>query len=214
MRPGPMNHEQRHKRLRELVKKVNKQRKLQAKKIDILCNDFVNAHRDFIRALDVIGSSADFYQSILGVNDLSRLLDIASDFVREQVSEANIVFFLRREKGYDIHVSASDQPIGLEQERLENLFNKELVHEICTANKICAIDDLLSMGLSGNPKLLNKLSAYTIPLGREGVSLGFALLYRDSENKLSPDNLRNISEVTAGLSSAVESCLIFSHSAD
>ncbi|GAH10763.1 unnamed protein product, partial [marine sediment metagenome] len=39
----------RYKRLRLLVSKVNKQRKKQAQKIDILCNDFIAAQKDFIK---------------------------------------------------------------------------------------------------------------------------------------------------------------------
>ena len=42
---------QRHKRVRLLVKKLNTKRKKQAQKIDILCNDFIAAQRDFIKNL-------------------------------------------------------------------------------------------------------------------------------------------------------------------
>jgi hypothetical protein len=38
---GIVGDKQRHRRLRLLIKKLNKERKKQAKKIDILCNDLI-----------------------------------------------------------------------------------------------------------------------------------------------------------------------------
>ena len=49
---------QRHQRLRLLLKKLNKDRKKQAKKTDILCNDLIGAQRGFIRKLRSISFSA------------------------------------------------------------------------------------------------------------------------------------------------------------
>ena len=43
--------ETRNKRVRSLVRKLNKVRKDQTKQIDILCNDMVSAHGDFVKQL-------------------------------------------------------------------------------------------------------------------------------------------------------------------
>lgn len=197
----------RHKRLRQLVGKLNKQRKIQTKKIDILCNDFVDAHRAFIRALGVISSTADFYQSIIGVTDLNRLLFITSDFIKSQIPYATVGFFLRREESFDLHLGQSDKPIEMEQQRLENCFTTELVNSVCTANKICELDELLTMGLEANPNQLSKISAFTIPLGQFGTSLGFTLVYRESSKKLTGPDLEKISAITTGFSQAIQSCV-------
>ena len=60
-----MDDKQRHRRLRLLIKKLNKDRKKQNQKIDILCNDFIGAQRNFIKRLGIINFVANFYESIL-----------------------------------------------------------------------------------------------------------------------------------------------------
>lgn len=194
--------------------KLNKQRKSQAKKMDILCNDLIAAQRDFIKRLDVISFTANFYESIVGTSDLSSLLYTAAKLIRDRNADLNIAFFLRKEGNFELHLFESDQPIALAKQDLENCFTSELVDDICKSNKLCTLDCLLAMGLQGNPAVLNKISAVTIPLGRLGASLGFILVWRSSENKLTAEELNNISAVTCGLSGAIESCRALLHSAD
>jgi len=199
----------RHKRLRLLFKKLNKERKKQAEKIDILCNDLIEAQRDFIRRLNVISFTAGFYESIIGAADLSSLFYTASQHIRWQTGDANIAFFLRKQDSFELCLFESDSPIALEKESLENCFTRELVDNICKSNQVCTLETLLTMGLQGNPALLNKISAATIPLGHGGTSLGFILIYRPSQNKLTPDQIAAISAITNGLSKAIETCQVF-----
>ena len=77
---------------------------------------------------------------------------------------------------------------------------------ICQANKVCTIEDMFEMGLEGRLGGLNNISAVTIPLSGTGASLGFILIYRSSEKKITPHDLKNISAVTSGLSQAIQSC--------
>jgi len=209
-----VDNNQRHKRLRVLFRKLNKERKKQAEKIDILCNDLIAAQRDFIRRLNVISFTANFYESIIGAADLSSLFYTASKLIREQTGDLNIAFFLRKEDDFELRLFESDSPIALEKESLENCFTSELVENICKSNKVCTLESLLTMGLQGNPAILNKISAATIPLGRGGTSLGFILIYRSSENELTAEEVSIISAITSGLSRAIESCRVFLQSAD
>jgi len=209
-----MDHKQRHKSLRLLISRVNKERKKQAKKIDILCNDLIAAHRDFIKRLNTISFTANFYESIIGTTDLSTLFYAAGKLIKDEMPDANIAFFLRQADNFKLHLFESDRPITLEQQRLENCFTPELVDNICKSNKICTLDDMFAMGLQGNLTKLNKISAVTIPLGQFGSSLGFILIYRSSQNKLTTEELNHISAIAPGLSQAIQSCQVLSHSAD
>ena len=211
---GLVDDKQRHKRLRLLFKKLNKERKKQAEKIDILCNDLIEAQRDFIRRLNVISFTANFYESIIGAADLSGLFYTASQLIRQQTGDANIAFFLRKDDSFELRLFESDSPIALEKESLENCFTRELVDNICKSNQVCTLEGLLTMGFQGNPALLNKISAATIPLGRGGTSSGFILIYRSSQNKLTAEEIGSISAITNGLSSAIETCQVFLQSAD
>ncbi len=209
-----MDHKQRNRRLRLLVSKLNKERKKQAKKIDILCNDLIAAQRDFIKKLDTISFTANFYETIVGATDLSSLILTAGKLIKDEIPDANIAFFLCQADSFELHIFENNQPITLGKQRLENCFSPELVDNICKSNKICTLDDMFAMGLQGNLSSLNKISAVTVPLGRLGSSLGFILICRSSQNKLTADELNNICAITCGLSQAIASCRVLSHSTD
>ena len=205
---------QRHRRLRLLIKKLNKERKKQAKKIDILCNDLIAAQRDFIKRLNTISFAANFYESIIGTIDLSSLLYTAVRLIKEENTDVNVTFFLRQSDNFELHMFQSEQPIILEKQHLENCFTPELMDNICKSNKVCTLDDMFAMGLEGNLIGLNKISPVTIPLGLLGSSLGFILVYCSSENKLTADDVSSISAVTCGLSRAIQSCQGLLYSSD
>ena len=204
----------RHKRLRLLLKALNKKRKKQAKQIDILCNDLISAHRDFIEKLDLISFTAGFYELIMGANELDVLLCNAGRLIGQKIENTNIAFFLRQYGNFELHVYESDKPITLEKQELEVCFGPELVSGICAMNKICTLDDMFAMGLQGNPKKLNEISAATIPLGKAGTSLGFILLYRPSQAQFEADELAIISAVSPGLSRAIWACRQVPHSVE
>jgi len=204
----------RYRRLRLFVKKLNKERKNQAKKMDILCNDLIAAQRGFIKKLKTISFTANFYEAIVGTTDLSTLLYTAGKLIKEEIPDSNVGFFLRQQESSELHIFESDQPITLEQQLPEDCFNSEVVENICKSNKICTLDDMFAMGLGGNLIELSKISAATMPLGGLGVSLGFILIYRSSQNKLTVEELNNISSITCGLSRAIACCQVLSHKAD
>jgi len=208
-----VDYKQRHRRLRLLVRKLNKERKKQAQKIDILCNDFISAQGDFIKRLNTINFTANFYEAILGTTDLSSLLYTAGKLIKDEISDSYVTFFLlglpfRKE---------SRNGVPLQQDNfelyMENCFTPELVDNICKSNKLCTLDDMFAMGLQGNLIRLSKISAITLPLHRFGSSLGFVLIYRLSQNKLTDEELKNITAVTCGLSRAIQSCQVNLHSA-
>ncbi len=207
-----MDHK-RYKRLRVFVHKVNKQRKKQARKIDILCNDFITAQKDFIKRLDSISFTANFYESIVGNTDLNGLLYTAGKLIQDEVADSNVAFFLRQAEGFKLHIFESNDETG-EQQHIENCFTAELVDNICKSNKLCTLNSLFAIGLEGNLGQLNKISAVTIPLNHFGSSLGFILIYRPVQNKLTESELNNVCAVTPGLSQAIASCQALCHSVD
>ncbi|MHC4336713.1 MAG: hypothetical protein ACYSTG_02025 [Planctomycetota bacterium] len=209
-----MDKKNRQRRLRLLVSELNKERKRQAKKIDILCNDFIAAQREFIKSLGIISFTANFYESIVGITDLSTLILAASKLIKDNIPDSNFVFFLRQSENFELHMFGSNQPIGPEKQQLENCFTAELVSNICKSNKICSLDDMFAMGLEGKPTLLNKISAVTIPLGERGSAFGFVLAYRSSQNKLTNEEVNKIAAICPGLSRAVKSCQALLQPAD
>jgi len=209
-----VNDERRNKRLRQLISRLNKERKKQAKQIDILCNDFVAAQKDFIKALNTIGFAADFYGAIAGLTELNELLFAAGNLVKDQIPDANVAFFLlapsiaegMQPDNFELHIFESDQPIDLEDRRIENFFTAELVGNIAKSNRICTIEDMLGMGLAGSPACLEKISTAAIPLSTPASSMGFVLIYRSSRNQLTADELKAVAQITPGLGRSIASC--------
>ncbi|MGA2323706.1 MAG: hypothetical protein ABSG22_07660 [Sedimentisphaerales bacterium] len=209
-----MNDERRNKRLRLLISRLNKERKKQAKQIDILCNDFVAAQKDFIKALNTIGFAADFYETITGLTELNELLFAAGNLVKDQIPDANVAFFLLapssaegpQHDNFELHIFESDQPIDLENRRIENFFTAELVGNIAKSNRICTIEDMLAMGLAGSPVCLEKISMAAIPLSTPSSSMGFVLIYRSSRNQLTADELKAVAQIMPGLGRSIASC--------
>ncbi len=201
-----MDNKKRHERLRLLVKKLNRERKQQARKTDILCNDFVAAQREFIRKLNTISFTAAFYEAILGAGDLNDLLYTAAALVKDEIPESNVTFFLRQPDGFELHMFENNQPISLDEQHIENCFTAELMESICKSNKVCMLEEMFAMGLEGNLADLTRISGATVPLGVNGDSVGFMLIYRPSRNKLTRQTLTGICAATCGLSRAIRSC--------
>ena len=209
-----MDRKQRDRRLRLLIRKLNKVRKKQAQKIDILCNDFISAQADFIKRLNTINFTANFYEAILAATGLDSLLYTVSRIIKNEIYDSNVTFFLLTNDSFELYMFDRDRPITLEKHHFENCFTPELVDNICKANKFCALDDMFAMGLQDNLVKLSKISAVTVPLSRLGSSLGFILIYRLSPDKVTPDELKNIAAVTRGLSRAIQSFQVTLQSAD
>jgi hypothetical protein len=207
-----MSQTERQKRLRLLVKQLNKERKRQASQVDILCNDLIGAQREFMRRLNDIGFAARFYKGLLGVMDLRSLLVQAGRLVREELPGARVVFFLRQADGCDGHLCGAEPVEGTEDLKLEEYLTPGLATAICKSNRLCTMDDLLGMGLEGNRQDLNRLSAATVPLSELGRSLGFMLLCRAAEHPLHSDELERMTLVACGLSQAIQGCGLPLHS--
>jgi len=107
-----------------------------------------------------------------------------------------------------VFVSGSGQADTLAENHLEQYLTAELVRNIGESNKLCTLDDMVSMGLQAGPGLLGQLTASAIPLAQQLGAKGFILLYRKKEAVFSSVELDYISSITPGLSKAVNACLV------
>jgi hypothetical protein len=207
-----MSQTDRQRRLRLLVKKLNKERKRQASQVDILCNDLIGAQREFMRRLNHIGFAARFYKGLLGMADLKGLLIQAGRLIREELPGARVVFFLRQADSGEGQFRDAEPVEGMDDMRLEEYLTPGLSAAICKSNRLCTMDDLFGMGLEGNRQELNRLSAVTVPLNDLGRSLGFVLLCRAAEHPLRTDEIEKMTLIACGLSQAVQACGLPLHS--
>ena len=192
----------RRNRIRKLVHGLNKARHAQAKKIDILCNDMVSSHDNFITHLNLFRFATDFYEAIIGTDGLERMLKVAGENICSELSNLNLAIILTGpEQLVSYHSSTST--IDIEAHELIGCITDKLIKNICQSNKVCTLNDIYRMGLTANPAMLKKISVAAIPLSRVGPPLGVMLLYRSAENPLRNQELTKIASITIGLGKAI-----------
>lgn len=201
-----MSQSQRQRRLRLLVRKLNQERKRQAKQVDILCNDLIAANRGFVKRLDGVGFAAGFYKALLGTSNLRNLLTRAADLIEKEVPGVRVAFFLRQNADCELYALDGRHGLRCGGRRLEDCIDAELADSICKSNKRCTLDDMFSMGLEGNLKGLREVSMTTLPLKDLGRALGFILLYRPLPRRLTSQELHKVGLITCGLSHAISGC--------
>ncbi len=185
------------------MRQLNQIRHRQGKKIDILCNDIVGAHRDFIDQLQVLTFGINFYESLLGYTDLTALLDAAGAMIKKSVVGSDVTIFLMDSQGFKLHIADDDQPIDVDADRIEGYFTEAVVKDICHSNRIFTLDDMCHVGLQGNPNVLNKISAAAVPVGKFGAPIGFVLICRSAQNPLKPEELERIAAIVPGFTRAI-----------
>jgi hypothetical protein len=193
-------------RVRELARRLSKLRRTQAKQIDILCNDMVSAHEDFVERLRCLNFGIGFYESILGRGDMNSILEAAAGFIKTHVSNSNIIVFLCEPEGFNFHVFDEKKPVEVEYRKVESYFSHEVVEKISRANWACSLEDMYEMGLTGDLAVLNKISIAAVPIRQTGPGLGFVLIYRSSEQNLKSAELAPVVGVMSGLYKAMENC--------
>jgi hypothetical protein len=166
----------------------------------------VQAHSEFVKRLRALNFAVGFYESILGASDFNTLLNITATCIKNHVSDSNAVVFLcEAEEVKHYHIVDENKPAGIERHKLEDYFTLELIGRISRSNWVCSLDDMFEMGLEGDLKVLNKISAAAVPIRRHGPGLGFVLVYRSIQNKINSEELEGIAGVMGGLTQAIES---------
>jgi response regulator of citrate/malate metabolism len=89
-------------RLRDAVRRLNEARKVVAKKVDLLCNDLINAYGDLSRQLDTVRISESFRGAIHSADDLEQMLCHAMDWLLRQIGYANVAIWLAAEPGFQL----------------------------------------------------------------------------------------------------------------
>jgi DNA-binding response OmpR family regulator len=90
-------------RLRTAVKKLNKARKTVSKKVDLLCNDLVNAYTEVARQVDEVRTNESFRKLLATAKDLEQLLCHAMDWLLRKLGYCNIAIYLTGDEGrYDL----------------------------------------------------------------------------------------------------------------
>jgi hypothetical protein len=196
--------EERNSRLRQLVRKLGHIRRTQKKQIDILCNDILAAHGEFIKNLKNFRFAADFYESILGINNPDLLAKTIGEFFTNNLNDVNaaIVFIVSGQP--QIHIYATNPNLEDIPSQISPYLTTRMVQLVCQSGNICTADELCKMGFFAGPAVLKKISLAAIGLNKAGPALGMIILYRAAEKPLSNSELAQASSIVGGLSTALK----------
>lgn len=195
-----MSQKNRNERVRLMVKALNKDRKKQARQIDLLCHDLIDAQRAFVRRLEAIGFAAGLYKSLLGVQDTEQILRILNNEVQLLLPSMDVNFVIRQTNGckiYPLEATTRDEGHPVDA------FDGALVDAVCRANKTCQLDDLLGMGLSVSPQKASRVQMTTLPLPQGGRCMGFIVLTSPANTTVPSGMVEQIALVGSGISQAL-----------
>ncbi|MCF7972659.1 MAG: hypothetical protein K9N55_02475 [Phycisphaerae bacterium] len=195
-----MNQENRNQRLRLMVKQLNKDRKKQARQIDLLCHDLIDAQRVFVRRLETIGFAANLYKSFLGVQDTEQILQILINEVQSYMPSMDVNLVLRQSHGckiYPLETTTRDEGHPVDA------FDGAVVEAVCRANKPCHLEDLLGMGLPLSPQKASRTQMTTLPLPQGGRCMGFIVLTSPANIQVHAHMMEQITLAGSGISQAV-----------
>lgn len=190
----------RNKRVRLMVKALNKDRKKQARQIDLLCHDLIDAQRAFVRRLETISFAAGLYKSLLGVQTTEQLLRILVNEVQTLQPSMDVNLVLRQEEGckiYPLETTTRDEGHPVDA------FDGPLVDAVCKANKTCQLDDLLGMGLSISPQKASRVQITTLPMPQGGRCMGLIVLTSPANVAAPANMIEQMTLVVSGISQAV-----------
>ena len=124
--------------------KLNRARKIQAKKIDLLCDDMIKAHRNCLRQLHNFGFVLEYYDKILGLNNPDDLLDTTAQFIHDYLEGANVVIYAQGAVRKRIVEPKSLK--NFDNEQFERCFAGDIIESICNSNDCRNLDGLLEAG--------------------------------------------------------------------
>ena len=194
--------EEKNSRLRQLVRKLCHIRRTQKKQIDILCNDILAAHGNFINHLKNFRFAADFYESILSVNDPDLLAKAVGEFFNNNLNGVNtaVVFMVSGQP--QVHIYATDPNLEDIPSQISPYLTGRMVQMVCQTGSICTADELCKMGFFAGPAVLKKISLAAIGLNKAGPAQGMIVAYRSTENPLISGELTQAASVVGGLCTA------------
>lgn len=195
--------EERNSKLRQLVRKLNRIRRGQKQQIDILCNDILAAHGDFISHLKNFRFAADFYENLLGAANLDSLAAAAGEFLTENTAGCNVAIIFTTSNAPQIHFYSKDPRLEDVPSHIAPHLTTKMVESVCQSSQICRADDLCRMGFFAGPAVLKRITLAAIGLNNTGPALGMILLYRPADKPFSNSELSIASSVVKGFAKAV-----------
>ena len=204
---GQILNTNRHKKIRNLVKTLNTKRKAQARQIDILCNDIVSAHKTFTLQLNEMMYANEIFESLIGIRTTEDIISQTSAILRKNLADSNIAIYLKTTGKFEFHHSDMVTQTCFQAIELEKCFTPEIAENICKSNSVCNLNNLFEMGFNGSVNMLKNISLATIPMNKFKPATGFILIYKNSNEPLTVEDLQKSAIAATAIGKALVTCL-------
>lgn len=197
---------QRRQRIRSLIKQLNRQKRTQKKQIRMLSTDMLASQKKFVHQLQHYNFTLDFYESVIGMTDMHRLLLTAEQKIKDHIPGICPAFFILSSDRFNVHYTNDRKIEGFDPKNFLTSFDPNTVINISRCNTICTVEDMFALGLQTNLNLISKINACAIPLSGFGPAEGFMLVWTASENPLTQSSIDRLATVAVPLAHSVRNC--------
>jgi FixJ family two-component response regulator len=191
-----MKNENRIERLRDAVRRLNEARKLVTKKVDLLCNDLVNAYTDLSKQLDVVRTSESFRAAIHAADNLEQMLCHAMDWMLRQMGYANVAIWLASEPGFQLGAYMKYTIAG--EPPLIDAMRLGVVDKLTTAGLIHWSQSQAAAQFSPEEsRLLKDQTLMGVHCTYLGESLAQIILFRDGKQAFTEEDAATLRVISA-----------------
>ena len=177
------------KTLKEAVKRLNAARKTVSKKVDLLCNDLINAYGELARQLETVRIQESYKQFIENVTDLEQLLCHSMDWMLRQVGYCNIgIWLASAEEG--LQLGAFMKYTVAAEPEFNDALQKNLLRMAARRGFVRLRDPEIKSNLTPvEMKYLTNQDVMALNCTYLGESLAVILLFRDNKTPFSEDDV-------------------------
>ena len=184
------------------MSELNKARRIQSRKTDILCNDIIGAQRDFLNQLKAMSLQIELYESFIGECGLETICEEAVSAIQNLTDGANTAIWLGN--GFDTHVFCDTEFTNEQTDLIGSCFNSEIADKIYTSRRCMDLEELFEIGLPES-EIFSKLTLAVIPL-QNSYQPGFILMYRLADRPITSQEISDVAMLVPGLSKAIKAC--------
>jgi FixJ family two-component response regulator len=177
------------KTLKEAVKRLNAARKTVSKKVDLLCNDLINAYGELSRQLETVRIQESYKQFVENTHDLEQLLCHSMDWLLRQVGYCNIgIWLASAEEGLQLGAFMK-YTVSAEPE-LNEAIQKNLLRMAVRRGYVRLREPEIKSNLTPvELKYLTNQDIMALNCTYLGESLAVILLFRDGKTPFSEDDV-------------------------
>jgi len=198
--------QQRRQRIRSLIKNLNKQKRRQKKQIDLLCKDILASQKKFVHQLQHYNFTLDFYESVIGLTDIHRLLLTAEQKIKDHIPGICPAVFILESDMFNVHCTNDQKIDGFDPRKFLSSFDPNTVINISRCNTICTVEDMFALGLEANLNLISKINTYAIPLSGFGPAEGFILIWKNASQPIAQADLDRLATIAVPFAHSLRNC--------